>query len=86
MCSDLWAITIRFWLTNCWNVIIRLINTLLKRGNHQKYQISDAVMSAFSVFFSQSLSFLDAQEHMQKKYNKNNAQSIFGVHQLPSTS
>ena len=23
---------------------------------------------------------------MQKKHNKNNAQSIFGVHQLPSTS
>ena len=57
-----------------------------KKGNHQKYQISDAAISAFSVFFSQSPSFLDFQERMQKKHNKNNAQSIFGVHQLPSTS
>jgi len=43
-------------------------------------------MSAFSVFFTQCPSFLDFQERMQKKHNKNNAQSIFGVHQLPSTS
>jgi len=43
-------------------------------------------MSAFSVFFTQCPSFLDFQERMQKKHNKNNAQSIFGVHKLPSTS
>ena len=43
-------------------------------------------MSAFSVFFTQSPSFLDFQERMQKKYNQNNAQSIFGVHRLPSTT
>lgn len=43
-------------------------------------------MSAFSVFFTQCPSFLDYQERMQKKHNKNNAHSIFGVHKLPSTS
>lgn len=28
-------------------------------GNHQKYVIEDAALSAFSVFFTQSPSFLD---------------------------
>ncbi len=31
----------------------------------------DAVLSAFSVFFTQSPSFLDYQERMQKKHGKN---------------
>ncbi len=57
-----------------------------KPGNNQKYRIEDAVLSAFSVFFTQSPSFLDYQRRMEKLHNRNNAQSIFGVHQIPSTS
>lgn len=40
-------------------------------------------MSAFSVFFTQSPSFLDYQIRMQKQQGKNNAQSLFGVYQIP---
>ncbi|MBS3952817.1 MAG: ISNCY family transposase, partial [Methylomicrobium sp.] len=50
-----------------------------KPGNNQKYRIEDAVLSAFSVFFTQSPSFLDYQRRMEKLHNRNNAQSIFGV-------
>jgi len=57
-----------------------------KPGNNQKYAVADAALSAFSVFFTQSPSFLDYQRGMQKHHNRNNAQSIFGVHQIPSTS
>jgi hypothetical protein len=57
-----------------------------KQGNNQKYAVEDAALSAFSVFFTQSPSFLDYQRRMQKLHNRNNAQSIFGVHQIPSTS
>jgi len=57
-----------------------------KPGNNQKYAVADAALSAFSVFFTQSPSFLDYQRRMQKLHNRNNAQSIFGVHQIPSTS
>jgi len=57
-----------------------------KPGNNQKYALEDAVLSAFSVFFTQSPSFLDYQQRMQKLHNRNNAQTIFGVHQIPSTS
>jgi hypothetical protein len=54
-----------------------------KQGNNQKYAVEDAALSAFSVFFTQSPSFLDYQRRMQKLHNRNNAQSIFGVHKTP---
>jgi len=57
-----------------------------KPGNNRKYAVADAALSAFSVFFTQSPSFLDYQQRMQQLHNRNNAQSIFGVHQIPSTS
>lgn len=44
----------------------------------------DAALSAFSVFFMQSPSFLEYQRTMQKERGKNNAQSLFGVYQIPS--
>lgn len=44
----------------------------------------DAGMSAFSVFFTQSPSFLDWQTRMQQALGRNNANSIFGVHKIPS--
>ena len=44
----------------------------------------DAALSAFSVFFMQSPSFLDYQRTMQETQGKNNAQTLFGVHQIPS--
>lgn len=55
-----------------------------KGGNNQKYAIEDAALSAFSVFFTQSPSFLDYQRRMQKQRGRSNAQSLFGVHQIPS--
>lgn len=45
--------------------------------------MQDAALSAFSVFFSQSPSFLDSQVRMQKQQGKNNASSLFGVHEIP---
>jgi hypothetical protein len=56
-----------------------------KGGNNQHYVIGDAGLSAFSVFFMQSPSFLDDQRRMQKERGRNNASTLFGVHQIPST-
>jgi hypothetical protein len=39
---------------------------------------------AFSVFFTQSPSFLAHQKSMAQKKGHNNAQSLFGVHQIPT--
>lgn len=53
-------------------------------GNNQSYTIADAALSAFSVFFTQSPSFLDYQVRMQKQCGRNNEQSLFGVPKIPS--
>ena len=53
-------------------------------GNHQLYTMEETALSACSVFFTQSPSFLDYQCRMQRRLGKNNAQSLFGVHQIPS--
>jgi hypothetical protein len=44
----------------------------------------DAALSAFAVFMTQAPSFLAQQRDMQRTKGRNNAQSLFGVHQIPS--
>ncbi len=55
-------------------------------GVYQKYDMSDAALSAFSVFFMQSPSFLEYQKMMEKERGKSNAHSLFGIHLIPSVS
>ncbi len=55
-----------------------------KGGNNQQYSMLDAVLSAFSVFFMQSPSFLAHQRDQERQKGRNNAQSLFGVHEIPS--
>lgn len=53
-------------------------------GNHQRYAMEDAALSAFAVFFTQHPSFLDYQRRMQRRLGRNKAHSLFGVHKIPS--
>jgi hypothetical protein len=53
-------------------------------GNNQRYTMADAGLSAFSVFFTQSPSFLDYQTRMRQASGRDNTQSLFGVHEIPS--
>ena len=46
--------------------------------------MEDAALSAFSVFFTQSASFLAYQSTMEGSKGRSNAQTLFGVHQIPS--
>jgi len=55
-----------------------------RRGHNKQYTLADAGLSAFSVFYMQSPSFLDWQRRMQKSRGKNNAASLFGVRRIPS--
>jgi hypothetical protein len=48
------------------------------------YEIADAALGAFAVFFMQSASFLAHQRDMQRTQGQNNAQSLFGIDQVPS--
>jgi hypothetical protein len=55
-----------------------------RTGKNTRYGIEDAALSAFSVFFTQTPSFLAYQRTMEKTKGRSNAQSLFGVHKIPS--
>ncbi len=55
-----------------------------RTGKNSRYRMEDAALSAFSVFFSQTPSFLAYQRKMEGSKGQSNAQSLFGVHQIPS--
>lgn len=54
-----------------------------KIGNNTKYLVKDAVMAAFSVFFTQSSSFLEHQLLMRSTKGKDNAKSLFFLQTIP---
>ena len=56
----------------------------VRTGTNTSYTIEDIALSAFSVFFTQSPSFLAFQKSMQQNKGKNNAHSLFGVMSIPS--
>ncbi|XQQ07960.1 MAG: ISNCY family transposase [Leptolyngbya sp. IPPAS B-1204] len=55
-----------------------------RTGRNTRYGMEDAALSAFSVFFTQTPSFLAYQRTMEGSKGKSNVQSLFGVHQIPS--
>lgn len=56
-----------------------------RAGHHnQQYEMGDAVRGAFSVFFTQSASFLAHQRDMMRRHGQNNLASVFGARQIPS--
>jgi hypothetical protein len=56
-----------------------------RKGHHnQKYEMEDAVRGAFSVFFTQSASFLAHQRDMARRQGQNNIVSVFGASSIPS--
>jgi len=55
-----------------------------RNGENIQYCIEDIALSAFSVFFTQSPSFLAFQKSMQINKGVNNAQSLFGIQKIPS--
>lgn len=55
-----------------------------RTGKNTQYTLADAALGAFSVFFTQSPSFLAHQREMQKSMGLNNAHSLFGMIDLPT--
>jgi hypothetical protein len=55
-----------------------------RTGPHRIYEIAEAALGAFAVFFTQSPSFLAYQRDMQRNKGRNNAQSLFGLDQVPT--
>jgi len=57
--------------------------TDVRTGRNSRYEVSDAALSAFAVFFLQNPSFLAQQINLQKAQGKNNLQTLFGVYSNP---
>jgi len=55
-----------------------------RRGKNTSYTMVDAALSAFSVFFMQSPSFLEHQRSLEQARGDNNARTLFGVHAIPT--
>ena len=55
-----------------------------RTGTNTKYSMEDFGLSAFSIFFTQSPSFLHYQRSMEKAKGQSNAQSLFQIEQIPA--
>lgn len=55
-----------------------------RTGKNIRYRIKDAALGAFSVFFTQSSSFLAHQQAMKKSKGHSNAGSLFQIEKIPS--
>ncbi len=77
------------WDKDCFNTLFEFLEEEIKKfpdnrtGENNKYEIRDAVLSGFSVFFTQSPSFLQHQAMMERNKGNNNGRTIFGIHKLP---
>ena len=54
-----------------------------RKGSNTTYEIKEVVLAAFSVFFTQCPSFLEHQNLMKKRREKDNAESLFGLQKIP---
>jgi hypothetical protein len=57
--------------------------TNARKGKNISYSMEDFASSAFSVFFTQSPSFLAHQNTMERKKGRSNAQSLFQIEEIP---
>ena len=55
-----------------------------RTGDNTRYSMEDIASSAFSIFFTQSPSFLAFQRTMRQAKGQSNAQSLFQVEHIPS--
>jgi hypothetical protein len=74
---------------DAFNHLVKYLRSVVERFPDERtgdttYSMADAALGAFSVFFTQSPSFLDFQRHLQVAKGCNNALTLFGIEQIPS--
>ena len=55
-----------------------------RTGRNKKYTMEDIALGAFSVFYTQSPSFLAQQKAMQQHKGRSNAQTLFQLEEIPT--
>jgi len=53
-------------------------------SNGSRYSLAEVVLGAFTCFFMQSESFLEHQRQLHSRCGRDNAQTLFGLEQIPS--
>jgi hypothetical protein len=56
----------------------------IRQGGDVRYTMADIGLSAFSLFFMQSPSFLAHQRRLEEGQGRSNCQTLFGLDQIPS--
>ncbi len=56
----------------------------VRKGQNSQYELPDAGMAAFSVFFTQTPSFLAQQRDMKLRKGKSNAERLLSLAEIPS--
>ena len=56
-----------------------------RTGQNTQYELVDAGMGAFSVFITQSPSFLSHQADLKRRKGRSNAESLFGMKRYRAT-
>jgi hypothetical protein len=56
----------------------------IRRGGDARYTMADIGLSAFSLFFMQSPSFLAHQRRLEEGQGRSNCQTLFGLDRIPS--
>ena len=57
-----------------------------RTGANARYTMADIGLSALSVFFLQSPSFLAHQRQLAEGHGRSNCQTLFGIEQIPTDS
>ena len=81
------------WFLRVMKILDRLIASLrgccqslpdLRQGGGARYTMADIGLSAFSLFFMQSPSFLAHQRRLEEGQGRSNCQTLFGLDKIPS--
>jgi hypothetical protein len=71
-------------LLDCLTIHISQLADPRRKSNATKYTMRDAILGAFSMFFMQNESFLEHQRQMASLHGKSNAQTMFGIFNIPT--
>src|SRR3954447_13847702 len=91
----LWGVpaAAEIWFLRVMKILDRLIGSLrgcchslpdLRQGGDVRYTMADIGLSAFSLFFLQSPSFLAHQRRLEEGRGRSNCQTLFGLDRIPS--
>jgi len=57
-----------------------------RTGSNSQYQVTDAALAAFSMFYMQSGSFLAGQRQLERLQANSNAQTVFHMEKIPTAA